>query len=238
MNRLILSSLFIYSLLVSLNCEEGKHIKKLTIEKNQTEQLIPVDFNDSNYNELNSYAIDTFTEGGWIIKYLVKDDSTRYDDIYIRWTKGNVTGTFKAESVLQFRRYFVPQYAGENKNYLFFWHGCATDCAAVLTLSKDSAFSKDYTSVIDYNIPNGQIAYLTDKSYEDDHPFQISIVDLSKNKEHLVQFKNLCMYAAHKESCIDTIIFNKGKVIVKATLRINDHNRDKKIIEEKTVNLK
>ena len=238
MNRLILSSLLIYFLLSLLSCEEGKHIKKFTIQKNQTEQLIPVDFNDSNYNELISYAIDTLTEDGWTIKYLVKDDSTRYDDIYIKWTKGNVTGTFKAESALQFRRYFVPKYTGENKSYLFFWHGCATDCDAVLTLNKDSAVSKDYTSIIDYNIPNGQIAYVTDKVYEDDHPFQISIVDLFKNKEHLVQFKNLCMYAAHKESCIDTIIFSKEKVIAKATLTINDQNRDKEIIEEKTVNLK
>ena len=237
MDRIILSTLFICYLFTSLSCKDNKRIKKI-IQNNQTGQLIPVDFNDSNYNELSSYAIDTITKDGWAIKYLVKDDSTKYDDIYIEWSKGSVNGIYKAASSLQFRRYFIPQYTGENKNYLFFWHGCATDCQAVLTLSKDSAFSKDYTSIIDYNIPNGQIAYVTDKGSEDDRPFQISVVDLSKNKEHIVQFKNLCMYAAHKESCIDTIIFKREKVVVKATLTINNYNRDKEVIEEKAVDLK
>jgi hypothetical protein len=239
MDRLILSTFFICYLLASIGCKDDKRTEKVITQNNQTGQLVSINFNDSNYNELSSYALDTVTKDGWTIKYLVKDDSTEYDDIYIEWSKGNINGIFKAEeSVLQFRRYFIPQYVGENKNYLFFWHGCATDCQAVLTLSKDSAFSKDYTRVINYNIQNGQIGYVTDKGSEDDKPFQISIVDLSKNKEHLVQFKNLCMYAAHKESCIDTIIFAKEKVIVKATLTIDNYNRDKEIIEEKSIDLK
>lgn len=208
-------------------------------ENAQTGQLIPINFDDSNYNELNSYAVDTVTKDGWTIKYLVRDDSAKYDDIYIKWSKGNVNGIFKAEeSVLKFRKYFIPQYVGENKNYLFFWRGCATDCQAVLILSKDSTFSKDYTRVIDYNIQNGQIAFVADKGSQDDKPFQISVVDLSKNKEYLVQFKNLCMYAAHKESCVDTIIFKKEKVIVKATLTVDNHKRDKEITEEKSIDLK
>ena len=238
MNRLSLSSLFIYYLLASVGCKDDKAIKKVIIQSNYTGQLVPIDFNDSNYNELSSYAIDTVTKGGWDIKYLVKDDSTKYDDIYIKWSKGNLSGNSKTESVLQYRRYFIPQYVGENKNYLFFWHGCATDCQAVLTLSKDSVFSKDFTRVIDYNIQNGQIGYVTDKGSEDDKPFQISIADLSRNKEHMIQFKNLCMYAAHKESCIDTIIFRKEKVVIKATLTIDNYSRDKEITEEKSIDLK
>lgn len=238
MNRLILSTIFICYLFASFSCKDDKHTRKVITQNNYTGQLLAVDFNDSNYNGLNSYAIDTVTQDGWVIKYLVKDDSTKYDDIYIKWSKGTMNGIYKAESVLQFRRYFIPQYKGENENYLFFWHGCATDCQAVLTLSKDSVVSKDYTSVIEYNIRYGQVAYVTDKGAEDDNPFQISIVDLSKNKEHLIQFKNLCMYAAHKESCVDTIIFNKEKVVVKATLTIDNYNRDKEVTEEKIVDLK
>jgi hypothetical protein len=237
MNRLILSTFFSCYLLASLSCKDNNHAQKDIVQNKQTRQLIPIDFNESNYNDLNFYAIDTVTKDGWTIKYFVKDDSTKYDDIYIKWAKGSLRGIFKAESVLQFRRYFIPQYTGENDKYLFFWHGCATDCQAVLILDKDSAFSRDYTNVIDYNIPYGQIAYVTNKGAEDGKPFQISLADIAKNKEHLIQFKNLCMSAAHKESCIDTIIFNKEKVVVKATLTIDNYNRDKEVVEEIKVNL-
>lgn len=237
MNRLILSTFFICYFIASLSCGGDKRVKKVIIQNNQVGQLIPVDFNDKKYTDLSLSAIDTVTNDGWAIKYLVKDDSTKYHDIYIEWSKGSVNGIFKAESVLQFRRYFIPQYTGENDNYLFFWHGCATGCQAVLTLNKDSAVSMDYTSVVDYNIPYGQIAYITDRGAKDGKPFQISVVDLSKNHEYLIQFKNLCMYAAHKESCIDTIIFQKEKVLVKATLTIDNYNREKKVIEEAIVDL-
>jgi hypothetical protein len=237
MNSLILSTFFTCYLLASLGCKDNKHAQKTINQNKQTGQLIPVDFNDSNYNDLNFYAIDTVTKDGWAIKYFVKDDSTKYDDIYIEWAKGSSRGIFKAEYYLKFRRYFIPQFTGENDKYLFFWHGCATDCQAVLILGKDSTFSRDYTQVIDYNIPYGQIAYVGKKGTADGKPFQISLVDLAKNKEHLIQFKNLCMYAAHKESCIDTIIFNKEKVVVKATLTIDNYNRDKEVAEEIKVNL-
>jgi hypothetical protein len=222
MNRIILSSLFIFPLFASVGCKDNNSIKKTISQSNYIGQLVPIDFNDSKYEQLSSYAIDTITKDGWTIKYLVKNDSTKYDDIYFKWSKGNLSGISKTESVLKYRRYFIPQYVGENKNNLFFWHGCARDCQAVLTLSKDSAFAKDFTRVIDYNIQNGQIGYVTDKGSKDDKPFQISIAHLSKNKEHLIEFKNLCMYASHKESCVDTIIFQKEKVVVKATLTIDN----------------
>lgn len=238
MNRLFLPALFVGYLFTSFACKDEQDPEKVKLQNKRTGQLVPVNFNDSNYLDLSSYAVDTVTQDGWVIKYLVKEDSTKYYDIYIQWSKGTVSGIFKAESVLQFRRYFIPQYTGENEKYLFFWHGCATDCQAVLTLRKDTAVSNDYTRVIDYSIPYGQVAYVTDKGAEDNKPFQISVVELLKNKEHVVQFKNLCMYAAHKESCIDTIIFKREQVIVKATLTIDNYYRDKEVTEEMKVSLK
>ena len=224
------------NLFTAISC---KHIERnrLVAQRMYTRQLIPIDFNDSNYVGLGLYAIDTITQKGWSISYLVKDDSSKYNDIYIKWQRGNIKGIYKGEFLLQYRRYFVPEYSGENSKYLFFKHGCATDCRAILTLSKDSATSKDYIRVVDYNVSNGQIAYVTERGSEDFRPFQISIVDLAKSKEHSVQFKSLCMYAAHKESCIDTIIFRKHKVLIKATLTIDDYYKDKDVVEKKVVNL-
>ena len=33
-------------------------------------------------------AHDTITADNWKIEYLIKDDTTRYDDVYIKWSKG------------------------------------------------------------------------------------------------------------------------------------------------------
>ncbi|WP_316789622.1 hypothetical protein [Pedobacter frigoris] len=46
-----------------------------------TGKLIAINFNDSNYADVSYYAIDTTTQDGWSIKYLIKDDSTRYSDL-------------------------------------------------------------------------------------------------------------------------------------------------------------
>jgi hypothetical protein len=200
-------------------------------------RLISIDITDSHFIDIGSYTTDTITPDGWSVKYYVKDDSTKYDDVYIEWSKGNVRGVYKGESLLQFRRYFIPQYKGENAKNLFFWHGCATDCQAVLTLNKDSAIEKDYTSVIDYNIQNGQIVYVSDYSFENEPSFQLTVADLMRDKEHSVRFKNLCMTAANKSSCVDTIIFRKDKVLLKATLTVDDYYRNKEILEEKAVPL-
>ena len=218
-------------------CKQKRLIEKKHITE-MSGQLIPIDFNDSDFRDLPLYAIDTFTKDGWSINYYVKDDSSKYDDIYIKWLKENIGGIYKSEGVLQFRRYFIPEYVGENKKCLFLTHGCATDCRAVLVLYKDSSIARDYMSVIDYNIPNGQIAYVTDEGNKDNLAFQLAVVDLLRNKEHIVQFKNLCMSAAYKESCVDTIVFNKDNVTIRATLTVDDYNRDKEITEEKTIILK
>lgn len=212
--------------------------EKSQVQENFSGQLVRIDLNDSNFSDLNLHSADTLTQNGWSIKYLIKNDSTKYNDIYIEWSKGNIKGIYKAESVLQFRRYFIPQYVGENDNYLFLKHGCATDCSGILVLSKDSTFSQDYIRVIDYNIPNGQVVYVTEVGTKDDSPFQVAVVDLPKHLEHLAQFKNLCMYASHKESCIDTIVFKKDLVSIKATLTIDNSFRNKEVSEELKISLK
>ncbi|WP_148661175.1 hypothetical protein [Flavisolibacter tropicus] len=201
-------------------------------------KLIPINFSDSNYYEIQSYAHDTLTKDGWLIKYLVKNDSSRYKDLYIQWSKGNNKGLYHCPSVLEYRRYFIPEYIGENNQLLFFEHGCATDCGAILTLQKDTTKAVDYPHVISYSIPHGVVVFVNQAGQQDGAPFEVSAVDLMKNKEHRLKFNGLCMAAAYKEQCVDTVIIMKNKVVVKATLTVNDYNRDKELPEERMAKLK
>ena len=200
-------------------------------------ELIPINFSDSNYYDLKFYAHDTLTKDGWQIKYLVKNDSNRYKDLYIEWSKGTSKGLYHYPSALEYRRYFIPEYKGENSRYLFFEHGCATDCGAVLTLQKDTIKAVDYEHVISYSLLAGIVVLVNQTGLQDDTPFEVSAVDIMRGKEHRVKFNGLCMAAAYKEQCVDTVLFSKNKVLVKATLTINDYNRDKELSEERMVKL-
>jgi len=201
---------------------------------------MPIDPNDSNYLDVKSYAIDTVTPSGWSIKYFVRDDNTKYDDLYIQWSKGSIKGVYQAEDVLQMRRYFIPEYRGENQNHIFLWHGCATGCQAILTLSKDSSpTAKDYLNIIDYDISTSKVVYLTNFNLEHEPSLEVAIVDLNSSKESKARFENLCMSAALKQSCIDTVVFSKDKVVIKATLiDKSDYHREKEVVEKKVVSFK
>jgi SanA protein len=111
-----------------------------------TGMLIPINFSDTNYTDLQSWVKDTISSSGWSINYLVKDDSTRYNDLYIRWNKGNRTGLFCDSDVLLMRRYFIPVLAGENGTHIF-WNMVAllpeqlfSSCQKILFLKRAIIF--------------------------------------------------------------------------------------------------
>jgi hypothetical protein len=201
-------------------------------------KLIPIDLNDSNFSDLESFASTLRTPKGWNINYYVKDDSTKYEDLYIEWSKENMKGEHLCKNVQQYRRYFIPEYKGENDKFLFLTHGCATDCNAVLTLSKESLIAKDFENVVDFDIANNQIVSVSDYAVKKEPLFGLTVYDLKKGNQYDVKFKNLCMTAANKGSCVDTIIFNKSKVTIKANLALNDYYRENEIVETKTVFMK
>ena len=200
-------------------------------------KLIQIDFSDTNYFDLRIWIKDTITPDGWTIKYLVKDDSTKYNDLYIECSKDKIKGTFYGSDLLQMRRYFIPIFAGETKTHLYLTHACATDCSAVLTFSKDSTRQfKDYHRVIDYNINFGQILYVTDSCYvNEDKIYDLALIDLSKNKLHRITFNNICS-AVYKPACIDTVIFSESKVVIKTTLR-ESFKTEKEIKQTKIIDL-
>jgi hypothetical protein len=199
----------------------------------RTGRLIPIDFNDPGYSGVGSYAQDTVTDDGWTLRYFVKDDSTRYTDLYIEWSKGNQRGLFSGGDILDMRRYFIPIYAGENATHIFLEHGCATDCSAVLVLGKDSSSYMDYEKVVDYSIPDGKVVYVSDSSVYDMR-MELYAVDIESGSKRRLLFDNLCVTASFKEQCVDTVRFSKNSVTIQATLTdVNDKEEERTIREVK-----
>lgn len=201
-----------------------------------TGKLVPIDLSDTIYKEFRRYAIDTSTIDGWKINYLVKDDSTKYTDLYIQWTKNSDTGIYFMGDVLLMRPYFIPIFVGENKSRLFLSHGCATTCSAILVLSKDSVLNGiDFPYVINYDIKNGQLVYIPEKSYTLD-TLEVSVVDLFRAKEKSIVFDNICDLRP-EEGCIDSVCFDKDFVKIFATLiDKRDTKRVRRIKESHIVN--
>jgi hypothetical protein len=197
-----------------------KETSKLDTPKSETGKLIPINFSDTNYLDLKLYAMDTTTKEGWSIKYFVKDDSTRYKDLYIICSKGHIKAIHRAENVLEFRRYFIPEFEGETKTNIYFTHGCATDCSALLVFDKDStAQFTDYLEVVKYDMQLGQVLYVTDTTYQNEEEiYELGLSDISRHKIHKLTFHGICDNV-YKPACVDTVMFSKNQVSVIVSLR-------------------
>ena len=207
-------------------------VKQLTKE---TGKLIPIDFSDTVYSSLIPNAKDTITSNGWLIQYLVKDDSTRYNDVYLKCQKGNIQGVFLIADMLQLRSYFLPMFETETDSQIYFRHGCATDCAAILVFNKVSkAEFTDYEEIVRSNIPLGQILYVTDTTYQNATDiYELALVDVAKHKTRKLTFHGICD-GVYKPACVDTVLFSKNKVSVTVSLR-NSFEDDKPTKQTKTV---
>jgi hypothetical protein len=222
MTRLYIIVIF-FSTALTISCKRTKNEETTSIKNHpltRAVDLIKIDFGDTIYHDLQAYVSDTITNDGWTIKYLVKDDSTKYSDIYIQCSKGNLSGIFHGKDLLQFRRYFIPIFTGETDAFIYFTHGCATDCSALLVFSKDSTSRfKDFVHIVDYNTKFNQVLYVTDYCYENEsNIYDIALIELDSDKLHKITYNNVCG-DVHKPSCVDTVIFDKNQVTINTTLR-------------------
>jgi hypothetical protein len=224
-----------YYLILLILALLGCNRTKIETKKNiGTGQLIPIDFKDSIFKDFQVSIKDTNLLSGWSIKYFVKDDSTKYKDLHIEWSKGQNKGYWTGESMFEVRDMFIPQVCGENSTCIFMTHACASECSAILVLRKDSSLTyKDYLDVKDFSIKYNQILYVTDQT-KDDSLLQVALVDLKRNKEHLINFNHRCQ-GVFKTSYIDTVIFGFDKSIIRANF--DNENGDKKIKEQREIKL-
>lgn len=188
----------------------------------QTGKLQAINYSDAQYIDLLTSTLDTITTDGYEIKYLVRDDSTKYSDIYIQCSKGKQSGVFQGKNLLEYRRYFIPKFIGESASHLYFSHGCATDCSALLVFPKDSLSTfREFSHIVDFSMEHEQILFVSDSTYKNENKlYDLVLVNLRKDKTQHVTYNNLCG-AVYKPACIDTVIFNKNHVTIKTTLREN-----------------
>ena len=243
----LIKTTFILLIFILLSCNnKNESVKKIKATKNKivdknaeykpkykgSGKLVPIDLNDKKYIDVNFYCKDTLTQSGWKIEYLVKNDKTKYDDLYIKWSKGNLTGLFCCASTLLMRSYFIPKYKGENESHIFLTHGCSTEGEAILTLPKNTKQKGiDYSFVVDYDIKTGKIGYIPERSFSL-NVLEIEVVNLKNGVKKPVVFKNICLVTP-EESCIDKMTFEKNLVEITATLiDKNDKMREKTIVEK------
>ena len=227
MNKHIISILFV-SILAS-TCSQIEAQKIIGECK-----LTNIDFNDPKFKGWQVWLHDTIVTSGWEIKYLIKNDQRKYQDLYIQWSYKDCKGICKFESVLETNGVTIPRYEGENENCIFMLHACGSTCYALLLLSKDqSPTYHDYLDIVNYSIDKGQLLYVTEYNERQDTTLQVSLVDLNNRQEHLVNFNYACP-GVFKRAYIDTVIYDYDKTIIKATF-IKDK---KEIKEQQIVNLK
>ncbi|MNK06658.1 hypothetical protein D3C87_245570 [compost metagenome] len=223
--------LFYY--LVILSCTNRETPVEKSVKQNHpgngTGKLIPINFYDRKYEDVDFNAHDIITADGWKIEYLVKDDTTRYDDIYIKWSKGRTEGVYCGGKMLEFRRHFIPRFKGENKTHLFFTHACATSCTALLTLSKsDKPVERTFVKVTGFDINLGQVLQIGDYDNMLER-FNFALIDLSRGIEKGFYFKNKC-FSTDDTGCIDSVQFNGNSVEVFATL--TDRKDEQRSVQE------
>jgi hypothetical protein len=178
------------------------------------DSLVSINLQDSNYIDHINQLVDTITKDGWRISYLVKQDSTKYADIYIRCSKEELSATFYGGDLLLFRPGFVPYYYKDTKTQIYFYHRCATSCQAFLTFSKDSIRFKDYSNIAAYDLEKEQIVYLPYEYYEKkSRKLFLNAVDLKRNQEKRIFFKGTPVYAEIANS-MDSINFASDSITI------------------------
>ncbi len=227
-NRNILFPILFTVIAFACNQPQTQHQDAIIIDTVKSDSLFKPILTDSNYAEKN--INDTVTADGWSINYLVKNDDTKYNDIYIKCSKGDKSVIYYGADLIQYRLGFIPSFIGESKSNIFFWYRCATDCQSILVCSKDSVQFKSYPNVVNFDINLGQILYIPDSYYEDPN-FEINLVDFTKKKEYKITFDGQA-YTSRSESSIDTVIFDKDQVTIRAViLKVDKVKSETKLIK-------
>jgi hypothetical protein len=173
------------------------------------ERLVPIAAHDTSYTNYFDMH-DTITRDGWKIRYMVKDDSTRYTDAYIQWEKGDVKRVYKYNNVLHYRGSFMPQLLEESDTHIFMEHWCATDCMAVLALPKNGRDdAMDIEAVIDYSLESGQFVC---REYKDNGAIAATAIDLKRRKKRSVTFKNKIYSMGN--SFAESIVFKGDSIVI------------------------
>lgn len=207
------SILLLIFLTVSCNNTEEK---KLVITKKGNPKygaLIPYKEKDDPEPHHTRDIKDTLTLDGWKIEYLVKNDSTMHKDLYIQWSKSNSKKTYRGHNILQLQSYFTPVFKQETKDYIFMQFEVRGG-DGLLILPKDKTSPElTFTYVIGYSAKYGQVAYIPETSYSNDH-LDVEAYDLKTGKTKSVRFNKPCSVLPENICLLETTFDGKQIKIV------------------------
>jgi hypothetical protein len=213
----LLSPYILVLLLAALSCNVPHNISPKTnrfVSEYRGENIGLTTFDRKSDSVYEFVREDELTDGGWKIQYMIKNDSTRLRDIYIKIAKGNYSRLIRCPDVLEYRSSFLPYYSSETAQYLIFKHWCATDCQALTLVPKDvNAPIQSFESVLVYDDIHQIVVYVNEKSYNGDD-FTISAFKFDTGETKSAIFKNKC-HSASLVSCIDSISFSSRKVTIR-----------------------
>lgn len=227
MKSIILSA---FILMLVIACQNKHHAIKIKLPK---DSLVSINLQDSHYIDHLHQLIDTVTADGWKITYLVKPDSTKYTDVYIRCSKGNQSGTYYGGDLLLFKPGFVPVYIQDAEKNIYFYRRCGTSCDALLVFKKDATTFEHYSNIAGYNLYLEEIVYLPYDYDKDASHIKLNVVNLKKSKEQVVHFNGEA-YAADIYNSVDSIHFDSSLL----TIYIKTLQNKKVMQEVKTVHFK
>ncbi len=197
-------------------------IHSSVLKSQKSNIFLPIEEKDKhpNYEEIGIWIQDTITTEGWKIEYLVKDDKTKYEDIYIRISKEDKMVLIKEENVLNFRKYFVPRFEGENSKKLYFIFASDTYTNGILIVDKMNPEKiEKYQTLVKYNIEKGEIYYLPE--LKDTDKFSINCINCFSEKEKILKYEGVCINPS-KLACIKNIFEEGNYVEITCLLREND----------------
>ena len=210
------------------------HFSYSQISQTELNSLVSPNLETERYWEYGGRMKDTVTEMGWTIKYLANPMDT--NAVYISCEKGKIRTVYKAPHILGgYRTYFVPAFVKETAYCIYFAHGCATDCSAVLAFSKIRRNFTEFERVVKEDLNLDLIVRVTDWNIHNSE-FELELIDLAHNKNHIISYQNYCRAASFKNICVDEIEFSDKKVTIKTTLSAPE-NWEKEIKETRVISL-
>ena len=178
---------------------------------NTSDSIVPINPFDPKFDPMLC-KMDTVFPDGWKVEYLVKNDSTKYTDLYIRCSRQEKSYVFFCDDYPSFRPCFIPMLFGQNEKFIYFSTFCITAQRVLLVMNKlHPEKSMELTPVIDFDVITNRLVL---PSHENDGTF-FSIYDLSTQQTKEIIFRNRCNDPTRfADNCIDSVKFSENFVSV------------------------
>jgi hypothetical protein len=173
---------------------------------------------------------DTVTKRGNFVRYLLTEDSCCADNVYLRWGNARFSRTYIMPRVRRYRSYFTPMLEHETKDYLILWHGCATDCKALLFLPLNNYEAPlDLVEVVGYDPQSYTVVHGFGNPEQANYFEFLRAINAKTRKTKRIIFRHSAM-AAQQRDVIDSCRVDKQHIYLKATLRLAE-DRDEDVTE-------